>query len=141
MGRRCVMDASQFAFMASPFGWVRFGTALSGSADLGQPASLTDPARLERRAGARRGLVRHITILGHQSSSRKRVVTYLPLSPEISHVARIFLSYRFGQQIEIMIAWMSKARVDRNDRSNHRRRVISHVCSAQDLRDLLCQAK
>jgi hypothetical protein len=46
------MDASPFAFMASRFGCVRFGAALSGSADLGQPAALADPARLKRRAGA-----------------------------------------------------------------------------------------
>jgi hypothetical protein len=45
--------------MASQFGCVRFGAVLSGSAELGQPASLADPARLERRAGAGRGLVRH----------------------------------------------------------------------------------
>jgi hypothetical protein len=59
MGRRCVVDASQFIFIASQFGCVRFCAALCGSAELGQPASLADPARLERRAGARRGLVRH----------------------------------------------------------------------------------
>jgi hypothetical protein len=53
------MDASPFAFMASQFGCVRFGTGLSGSAELGPPASLADPARLERRAGAGSGLVRH----------------------------------------------------------------------------------
>jgi hypothetical protein len=59
MGRRCVADASPFRFIASQFGWVLSCAALSGSADLGQPASLADPARLERRAGTRRGLVRH----------------------------------------------------------------------------------
>jgi hypothetical protein len=59
MGRRCVVDASPFRFIASQFGWVRFGVALSGSAHHGPPASLADPARPERRAGAGRGLVRH----------------------------------------------------------------------------------
>jgi hypothetical protein len=59
MGRRCVADASPFHFIASQFGCVRFGAALSGSADLGQPASLADPAWLERRAGAGRCLAPH----------------------------------------------------------------------------------